>query len=64
MTRSKRNTSNDERVRFTLTSYHERILLELRALLWPDGGPQAVDADTLDTVAQTLDRHGYGRRKR
>ena len=61
----KRTSKPRDRVAYTLTSYHERVLLELRELLWPAADPdQEWDAETIELVAHALDRAGFGRRKR
>lgn len=63
--RRKRTSTRGDRVAYTLLSYHERVLLEVRELLWPNGdADHEWSADTLDDIARTLDRAGFGRRKR
>ena len=63
--RPKRTSTAGDRVAYTLTDYHERVLLQIREILWPAADPdQPWEADTIEDVANVLDRNGFGRRKR
>ena len=63
--RTSKPRAESPRVAYTLTGYHERVLLELRELLWPARDPdEEWSSDTIEEVACVLDRHGFGRHKR
>ena len=63
--RPKRTSTPGDRVAYTLTGYHERLLLQISEILWPADDPdQQWEVDTIEHVANVLDRNGFGRRKR